>query len=64
MPDTAPTENLKAIAAQADLHHQYLLGLELMVATREGPATGCSACAGASTRRNFSPVSASWAWMT
>ena len=38
MPDTAPAENLKAIAAQADLHHQYLLGLELMVATREGPA--------------------------
>lgn len=30
-------ENLKAINAQADLHHQYLLGLELMVATREGP---------------------------
>lgn len=26
-----------AIAAQAELHHQYLLGLELMVATREGP---------------------------
>lgn len=25
-----------AIAAQAELHHQYLLGLELMVATREG----------------------------
>tara|TARA_R110002096_G_scaffold237018_1_gene427782 strand:- start:1526 stop:2584 length:1059 start_codon:yes stop_codon:yes gene_type:complete len=38
MPDTAPAENLKAIAAQADLHHQYLLGLELMVATHEGPA--------------------------
>ncbi|KCZ92721.1 hypothetical protein [Hyphomonas johnsonii] len=29
---------LAAIGAQADLHHQYLLGLELMVATREGPA--------------------------
>lgn len=28
----------RAIAAQAELHHQYLLGLELMVATREGPA--------------------------
>jgi hypothetical protein len=26
-----------AMAAQADLHHQLLLGLELMVATREGP---------------------------
>lgn len=26
-----------AIAAQAELHHQYLLGLQLMVATREGP---------------------------
>jgi len=26
-----------AIAAQAELHHRYLLGLELMVATREGP---------------------------
>ena len=30
-------ENLQAINAQADLHHQYLLGLELMVSTREGP---------------------------
>lgn len=29
--------NIQAIAAQAELHHQYLLGLELMVATREGP---------------------------
>ena len=38
MPDTVPAQELKAIAAQADLHHQYLLGLELMVATREGPA--------------------------
>lgn len=28
---------LPAVAAQAELHHQYLLGLELMVATREGP---------------------------
>ena len=26
-----------AIAAQAELHHQLLLGLQLMVATREGP---------------------------
>ncbi len=26
-----------AIHAMAELHHQYLLGLELMVATREGP---------------------------
>ena len=32
------TLNIPAIAAQAELHHQYLLGLELMVATREGPA--------------------------
>lgn len=32
------TEDFRAIAAQAELHHQYLLGLELMVATREGPA--------------------------
>ncbi len=29
---------LAAIAAQAELHHQFLLGLQLMVATREGPA--------------------------
>jgi hypothetical protein len=28
---------LQAISAQAELHHQYLLGLELVVATREGP---------------------------
>lgn len=28
---------LAAISAQAELHHQYLLGLELMVSTREGP---------------------------
>lgn len=27
-----------AIAAQAGLHHQWFLGLQLMVATREGPA--------------------------
>ncbi|MCA8900954.1 MAG: hypothetical protein KDA53_06845 [Hyphomonas sp.] len=31
------SEDFRAIAAQAELHHQYLLGLELMVATREGP---------------------------
>ena len=31
------TLNIPAIEAQAELHHQYLLGLELMVATREGP---------------------------
>jgi len=31
------TPELNAITAQADLHHQYLLGLELMVSTREGP---------------------------
>ena len=30
-------QDLAAISAQADLHHQYLLGLELMVSTREGP---------------------------
>ncbi|MEM1161747.1 MAG: hypothetical protein AAGJ28_12495 [Pseudomonadota bacterium] len=27
-----------AISAQADLHHQYLLGLQLMVSARKGPA--------------------------
>lgn len=32
------TDTLPAIAAQAELHHQYLLGLQLMVATRDGPA--------------------------
>ena len=37
MPGTSDM-TLAAIRAQADLHHQYLLGLELMVATREGPA--------------------------
>ncbi|WP_321490927.1 hypothetical protein [uncultured Hyphomonas sp.] len=31
------TLNTAAIEAQAELHHQYLLGLELIVATREGP---------------------------
>lgn len=31
------TPNRAAIAAQAELHHQLLLGLQLMVATREGP---------------------------
>ncbi len=31
------SEDLRAIAAQADIHHQYLLGLQLMVAVREGP---------------------------
>ncbi len=31
------TIELQAISAQAELHHQYLLGLELMVASREGP---------------------------
>jgi hypothetical protein len=30
-------EAWQAVKAQADLHHQYLLGLELMVAVREGP---------------------------
>jgi hypothetical protein len=30
-------DNLKAIEAQANVHHQYLLGLQLMVAVREGP---------------------------
>ena len=28
---------LPAVSAQARLHHQFLLGLELMIATREGP---------------------------
>jgi len=27
----------EAAIAQADLHHAYLLGLQLMVSTREGP---------------------------
>ena len=31
------SENLKAIEAQAEIHHQYLLGLQLMVSVREGP---------------------------
>lgn len=31
------SDNLRAIEAQADIHHQYLLGLQLMVAVREGP---------------------------
>ena len=30
-------QDLRAIDAQADIHHQYLLGLQLMVAVREGP---------------------------
>ncbi|MGI9480370.1 MAG: hypothetical protein ACR2PI_27020 [Hyphomicrobiaceae bacterium] len=30
-------DNMAAIEAQAELHHQYLLGLQLMVAVREGP---------------------------
>ena len=29
----------KAIAAQADLHHQYFLGLQLMVAVEESKQT-------------------------
>ena len=32
-----PADPTDAIAAQAWLHHQWLLGLQLMVATREGP---------------------------
>ncbi len=31
------SENLRAIEAQAEVHHQYLLGLQLMVAVNEGP---------------------------
>ncbi|MEM8970781.1 MAG: hypothetical protein AAGD43_01790 [Pseudomonadota bacterium] len=31
------SDNYRAIDAQADIHHQYLLGLQLMVAVREGP---------------------------
>ena len=34
---SAEDSNSPAVAAQARLHHQYLLGLELMIATREGP---------------------------
>lgn len=37
MPADAPSSPTQAIAAQAWLHHQWLLGLQLMVATREGP---------------------------
>lgn len=32
------TLQANAVAAQTELHHQYFLGLQLMVATREGPA--------------------------
>jgi len=35
---TSEASIFPSVAAQARLHHQYLLGLELMVATREGPA--------------------------
>ena len=35
--NSAEISMLPAVSAQARLHHQYLLGLELMVATREGP---------------------------
>ena len=31
-------ENFDLIRAQADLHQQYFIGLQLMVSTREGPA--------------------------
>ncbi|WP_416899175.1 MAG: hypothetical protein ACMVY4_05475 [Minwuia sp.] len=31
------SETIRAIEAQAEFHHQYLLGLELMVAVNEGP---------------------------
>ena len=34
---SAEDSNSRAVSAQARLHHQFLLGLELMVATREGP---------------------------
>ncbi|MEN9630707.1 MAG: hypothetical protein RJA10_3935 [Pseudomonadota bacterium] len=34
----APHAPPEAVAAQAALHHQWFLGLQLMVATREGPA--------------------------
>ena len=34
---SAEDSNSPAVSAQARLHHQYLLGLELMIATREGP---------------------------
>lgn len=32
------TDNRQAIDAQAHLHHAYLLGLQLMISTRKGPA--------------------------
>ena len=31
------SDDLRAIEAQAEIHHQYLLGLQLMVAVRQGP---------------------------
>jgi hypothetical protein len=31
------SNTVAAIGAQAQVHHQYLLGLQLMVATRDGP---------------------------
>ena len=34
---SAEASTSAAVSAQAGLHHRYLLGLELMVATREGP---------------------------
>ncbi len=33
------TKATKAIAAQAELHHQYFLGLQLMVAVEESKQT-------------------------
>ena len=36
MPDNAPAGDIKGIAAQADLHHQYLLGLAWTITLREG----------------------------
>ena len=34
---SAEDPNSPAVSAQARLHHQYLLGLQLMIASREGP---------------------------
>ena len=37
MQTSTPAPPFAAVHAQAELHHQYLIGLQLMIATREGP---------------------------
>ena len=44
---------------QAGLHHQYFLGLQLLVAVEEGSTRstiGCSDCSAVNTKTNFFPV--------